>query len=265
MISYAQNFEDVILARVFAGRTQGFYVDVGASDPIVGSVTKHFYELGWSGVNVEPEVRVHAALVHDRPRDANLNVALGRERGTLTFFDFETMGISTLSAEFAEHFAREGKRYTKRPVEVVPLREICEAHCRGSIDFMKIDVEGFEREVLEGGDWTRFRPRVLVVEATRPNSTVPTWQDWEPFILGQRYLFAYFDGLNRFYVAEEERPLLERLQVPPNVHDGFVLYEHHLLREQMRELREGLTVRGFVPFLLRRISTRLRKRHAPGV
>lgn len=257
MISFAQNFEDVILARVFADRAGGFYVDVGASDPVVGSVTKHFYDLGWRGINVEPVARVHAALVHDRPRDTNLNVALGRERGALTFFEFETVGISTLSPDFADHFVGEGHRCTKRSVDVLPLREICDAHCRGPIDFMKIDVEGFEREVLEGGDWRRFRPRVLLIEATRPNSTEPTWHEWEPFVLAQDYLFAYFDGLNRFYVAAEERALVEKLQVPPNVHDDFIVYEHHLLREQMRELREGLTVTGFVPFVVRQLSGRI--------
>jgi hypothetical protein len=75
---------------------------------------------------------------------------------------------------------------------------------------MKIDVEGWERQALEGGDWRRFRPRVLLLEATRPNSAEPAWGGWEPLLLAQGYLFAYFDGLNRFYVPEEERALLAR-------------------------------------------------------
>jgi len=203
MISHAQNFEDVTLAGLFGDRAEGFYVDVGASDPVVRSVTKHFYDRGWHGVNVEPVARFHRALLEARPRDVNLCVALGRERGTLTFFEFEAEGISTLSPEFARHFADQGYPCVRRDVEVVPLREVCAAHCLEPIDFMKIDVEGWERQVLEGGDWERFRPRVLLVEATKPNSTEPNWQDWEPFLLGQGYLFAHFDGLNRFYLARE--------------------------------------------------------------
>ena len=59
MISYAQNFEDVILQRVFHTCDQGRYIDIGGYDPTIDSVTKHFYDRGWSGVNVEPVARFH--------------------------------------------------------------------------------------------------------------------------------------------------------------------------------------------------------------
>ena len=81
MISYAQNFEDVMLARAFAGKTEGFYVDVGAMDPVDGSVTKYFYELGWSGINIEPDEEYYKRLVADRKRDCNqIGRASCRER-----------------------------------------------------------------------------------------------------------------------------------------------------------------------------------------
>lgn len=208
MKSYAQNFEDVTLARVFGDRKDGFYVDVGASDPLVRSVTKHLYDRGWHGINIEPVERFHRKLVQARPRDVNLCVALGVARSTLTFFEFEAEGISTLSPENAEHFIRLGYACTRRTVDVLPLREVCAAHGSPAIDFLKIDVEGWERQVLEGGDWERYRPRVVVVEATKPNSSEPNWGGWEPFLLARGYLFAYFDGLNRFYVAKEHDRLL---------------------------------------------------------
>jgi FkbM family methyltransferase len=257
MISYAQNFEDVMLARALSDVDRGFYVDVGANDPVIGSVTKHFYDAGWSGINVEPVARHHTALARERPRDVNLRVALGRERGDLQFFDFDTMGISTLSAEIAEQHAREGHTYVTRNVEVVTLRDVCEAHCRGPIDFMKIDVEGFEREVLEGGDWERFRPRVLVVEATRPNSNVAAWHEWEPFVLSHRYALAYFDGLNRFFVSEEERARVASFSVPPNVLDGFELYEAHRLGQELAEHQRAFTITGFFPFVLRKAAAKV--------
>ena len=73
----------------------------------------------------------------------------------------------------------------------------------GEIDFLKVDVEGAEADVLAGGDFKRFRPKVIVVEAVAPGSGEPAWQDWEPMLLAQGYRFALFDTLNRFYVAEE--------------------------------------------------------------
>jgi FkbM family methyltransferase len=136
MISYAQNYEDVTLASVFAGQTEGFYVDVGASDPVVRSVTKLFYDQGWRGVNVEPVERFHRALVETRPRDINLCVALGAQKSTLTFFEFDAEGISTLSAEFAQHFESQGYPCRRRVVDVIPLRDLCAQHCPGAIDFM---------------------------------------------------------------------------------------------------------------------------------
>jgi FkbM family methyltransferase len=259
MISYAQNFEDVILARVFSEKRQGFYVDIGGMDPVLDSVTKHFYDLGWRGITVEPVRHLHARFERERSGDVNLRVAVGRERGRATFFEFEAAGISTLSADFADHFIRAGHRCTRQEVEILPLREICEAHCHGPIDFMKIDVEGFERDVLEGGDWSRFRPRVLVIEATRPQSSVPAWETWEPFVLQQDYLFAYFDGLNRFFVAAEERPLMDRLRLPPNIFDDFQTHEVARLQAELLEHQRAFTLTGFLPFVARKAAAKLRR------
>jgi hypothetical protein len=94
---------------------------------------------------------------------------------------------------------------------VITLASLCAQQGLGEIDFLKIDVEGAEADVLAGGDWRRFRPKVIVIEAVKPGTGEPAWDDWEPFILGQGYRFALFDTLNRFYVAEEHPQILSRL------------------------------------------------------
>jgi FkbM family methyltransferase len=206
VISYAQNLEDVLLSRALAGVDHGYYVDVGAFDPDVDSVTRHFYDAGWCGINIEPVADQLALFARVRPRDINLNVALGRTNGTLTFHDFSPLGVSTLD-----------------PVVVLTLAQVCRDHDVRAIDFLKIDVEGHETEVLAGHDWNFVRPRILLVEATRPMSATPSYDAWEPMILHQGYLFAWFDGLNRYYLRREDADLLAHFRIPPNIFDGYVV------------------------------------------
>lgn len=233
MISYAQNAEDVLLNRAFAGRNQGFYIDVGAHDPIHNSVTKHFSLLGWTGINIEPEqgTDLFGRLQSDRPRDTNLNLGLSDHEGTLTFYQtLSAPGWSTFSPAQGAEMARWGFEFVERSIPVTTLARICEQHVPPGqvIDFLKVDAESHEREVIEGGDWARWRPVVVLVE---DNGT----HVWEPLLRGVDYLFAAFDGINRYYVRSEDRHLLSRFAAPVNVTDEFVPYRYHRLH-QMSDL-----------------------------
>ena len=227
MISYAQNREDVMLARALAATETGFYVDVGAHHPTHWSVTKHFYQRGWRGINMEPGP-MFPILAADRRRDVNLNIALADHQGTASLYEFPPeMGVSTMDAAQAAHQAEAlTVAFTQRDVPIRTLADVCREHVHGTIDFLSIDVEGFERQVIAGGDWRTWRPRIVLVEATAPNEPRPTHEAWEPLLLENDYLFAYFDGLNRFYVRAEDRPLAEAFRVPPNVFDRYEIHEH---------------------------------------
>jgi FkbM family methyltransferase len=238
IISYAQNFEDVLLNRLFPECTNGFYIDVGACYPVIHSVTKLFYERGWHGINVEPIPSLCEMLAHDRQRDINLNMGLSNREGTATFHECpKEVGSSTFSEEQAEVLRRQGYELVERSIPVTTLARICEPHAGRTINFLKIDVESHEREVLEGADWSRYRPRVVLVEATRPYTNIPSYEHWEPLLLAADYLFAFFDGLNRYYVRAEDRQLLPLLGVPANVFDQFEIYGYH---RQIQELRHAL-------------------------
>jgi FkbM family methyltransferase len=224
-ISYAQNSEDVLLWRALGRIDNGFYIDVGANDPVEHSVTKAFYDAGWRGINVEP-LPVHiAAFDEQRPRDINLAIAAGSQQGELTLYDVPAVrGWASPEQGVAEMHRAEGYEVAELKVPVRTLASVCEEHVRGDIHFLKIDVEGFEGEVLRGMDFARWRPWVLVIEATLPGQRQTNHETWEHLVTTQRYRYAWFDGLNRYYVAEERPELLEHFGIQPNVFDDFISY-----------------------------------------
>jgi FkbM family methyltransferase len=226
-ISYAQNFEDVLLWRALGHVKNGYYIDVGANDPVEHSVTKAFYDAGWSGISIEPLPAFHQLFMEQRPRDVNLAIAAGASDGELTLYDVPAVrGWASPERGVAEAHEAEGYQVAELKVPVRTLAAVCAEHVQGEIHFLKIDVEGFEGEVLRGMDFARWRPWVLVIEATLPNSRETNHETWEHLVTGQRYRFAWFDGLNRYYVAEEHAGLLDVFGVQPNVFDGFI--SHHL-------------------------------------
>lgn len=225
MISYAQNGEDVVLARLFDRQRTGRYVDVGASDPVDGSVTKHFYDRGWRGINIEPEPGTAEKLRQARPDDITLAVAAGDKPATVALHVVpNAAGLSTVDGELAAWYRQEGTWSTREiTVEQVTLSAVLEKY-PGRVDFLKIDVEGAERAVLAGTDLTRHRPRVVVVEATEPGTSIPSHGEWEPILIAAGYRCALFDGLNRFYAQADDAEALQVLAAPASTVDGFVHY-----------------------------------------
>jgi len=234
-ISYAQNCEDVMLWRALKHISQGFYIDVGAYDPIIHSVTQAFYERGWRGINIEPVRLCYERLGAARPFDINLPVAVADTAGDLIFYEIPETGLSTLDIETAQKYRAEGWTVTEKKLAVLTLDQILGKYVTGPIHFLKIDVEGGEKNVLHGLNLAYWRPWILVIEATFPNSSKLNLDDWEPLVLAAEYERVYFDGLNRFYVAREHLALAELLKTPPNVFDDFILYHHNKALDEIKQ------------------------------
>lgn len=170
--SYAPSFssagEDMILRHILGSeKMSGFYVDVGAFHPTLFSNTYFFYLNGWRGINVEARPGSKAMFDKVRPRDVNLELAVSRERGEMTYyFIAEDSPMNSFSPEFLRQIEMWGAVKEKIPVPALPLAEILDRHLpKGqSIDFLTVDVEGHDYQVLESNDWSRFRPRIIVVE-----------------------------------------------------------------------------------------------------
>lgn len=238
MISYAQNFEDVTLWRALHDVNEGRYVDVGAFHPEIDSVSKWFYDQGWSGINLEPVPEMFTVLEAARPRDQNIRAAAGAFAGLAEMAVVtESKGLSSLDVSAVR--ANIAMPCTLVQVEVRPLRNVLEPFAGHDIHFLKIDAEGSELDVLLGMDFTRFRPWVVVVEAIAPVSQTITVEKWEDLLLAANYHHAYFDGVNKFYVSAEKIHLASQLAVPPNVFDKFELAATVRERQAREELQRS--------------------------
>jgi FkbM family methyltransferase len=208
-ISYSQRFEDLYLLRCFGERVEGFYIDVGAGHPVYDNVSFAFYLRGWRGITVEPNPHLARLARAVRPRDRHVEALAGAAEGEATFHLVEDYhGLSTMFAEHAraaqERFGKASRALT-RPVTT--LAALCAEHAPRAFAFLKVDVEGAEREVLLGADFGRFRPEVVVVEALAPYTLAEAWECYEPFLAAHGYRPVAFDSLNRYYLAAEAERL----------------------------------------------------------
>ena len=226
-----------MLLRALGDVRQGFYVDVGAHDPRADSVTRAFYERGWQGINVEPVGHWFDRLVADRPRDRNLQVAAAAEAGALELWEIVGTGLSTADPQHAQRHRAEGREVVALQVPARTLDDILAEAGAAEVHFLKVDVEGFEGEVLRGLDLRRVRPWIVLVEATEPGNTRDAHHGWEPLLTGSGYDMVWFDGLNRFYLAQEHADRRSAFAAPPNVFDDFIRYSEWLARQDVATLR----------------------------
>jgi len=194
-VAYSQEGEDLILDRIFARKRSGFYVDVGAHHPHRYSNTFLFYLRGWRGINVDPLPGTKALFDKLRPRDINLELAVLRDRRCATYFEFNDPAVNGFDAHLVNSRESQGRYRLLRTTEraALPLREILATYLPiGTvIDFLSVDVEGMDLEVLESNDWERYRPRVVLAEIRGSSLSSITSDPVHVFMRNQGYdLFA---------------------------------------------------------------------------
>lgn len=218
--SYAQNLEDVFIGRCFGERHSGFYIDIGASHPVRDSPTYACYCGGWSGVNVEPIAERVAELRRLRPRDVTVQAVAGAVAGEATLY--RTDGIGGLSSCVFTAIAalqQSGSAIDQLNVPMITLDGLCAEHGIADVQFLKIDVEGFEQQVLDGFSFTVCRPELVIIEAVSPGSSedaVP----WIDRLLAAEYEEVYDDAVNRFFLRRESDALRVHFRKPVSVLDN---------------------------------------------
>ena len=243
VISYSQNQEDVVLFRLVELIPEGFYIDVGAAHPVLDNVTYALYKAGWHGINIEPMKREADLLREIRPRDITCETAAGDTVGRVTLYaaPMENRGATTADTDLVEKYTNAGQSFESFEVDVVRLDQILEENNIEIVHILKIDVEGAEKAVLKGASLSKYRPWVLVIEATRPNSTEDVSSEWKNLVLEAGYSQTLFDGLNKFYVRNDKPEIAKVMSTPANVFDRWAPFEVDALREQAATLRQTIT------------------------
>ena len=215
-VSYAQNREDIIIDAFFRDVKKGFYVDVGANDPIDDSVTYLFYKKGWTGINIEPNSNLYEKLCIHRTKDTNLQVGISEKKGKLVLRQYKNHGLSTFADKVKDNYLHEKSEktddYEDVEVPVNRLDSIIEENARNNhIHFMKIDVEGYEYEVIKSSNWAKIRPELLCIES---NHIV---KDWRPMLEEANYNLVFNDGLNDYYLAHESMQRAENFDYAEHI------------------------------------------------
>ena len=167
-LSFSQEGEDIVLARIFQGRQSGFYVDVGAHHPQRFSNTYFFYLRGWQGINIDAMPDSMRQFRLERPRDINLEIGISETRQQLVYYMFNEPALNGFQKDLA--ISRDGvSKYQieeERSVQTIPLADVLAEHLPFDtpIDFLTVDVEGLDFEVVRSNNWTRYRPKMVLAE-----------------------------------------------------------------------------------------------------
>ncbi len=167
---YGQDGEDLILDRLLENQTNGFYVDVGAHHPIRFSNTYLFYLRGWRGINIDAMPGSMKKFYKLRPRDINIECGVAGNLGKLTYYRFNEPALNTFDDVEAAYKNKPPYRLIDTlEIDVERLDVLLDKYLplRQKIDFLSIDVEGKDEEVLRSNNWSRYRPRFILAETLR--------------------------------------------------------------------------------------------------
>ncbi len=196
--SYSQTFEDLIIDGILK-KQKGFYIDIGANDPEHLSNTKRFYDIGWEGINIEPNPLCIQKFNIEREKDINLNVGIGNQRGEMKFYELTYSSLSSFDKEMALYNSQRFNVKIEKEyfVKVIKLFDVFNTYVKDKeVDFVSIDTEGYEMEVLKSNDWQIFRPKLILIETGLAHTEI------HDFLIKEKYAPVLHNGLNSLFVDQ---------------------------------------------------------------
>lgn len=237
-VSFSQHGEDVMLNRVFSEKGFGRYIDIGANHPISKSVTHSFSLRGWEGINIDMDREMIDLYAKLRPNDIALQLAISDSESHKQAFLIAGTTRSSLDQDVGLAYAGTAFCAQVQEIECVTLMSVLKKYPQYfECDFLNVDVEGHEACVLRGIDFKKFRPRVIVIEAIHPITRKTTFHEWDYLLFEAGYTLAIYDGLNAYFVVNDDLGFIKTLSLPPNYTDNYIkddmlLLAHALVYEQ---------------------------------
>lgn len=228
-ISFSQNGEDVILNRLFKNKKNGFYVDIGAYHPVIKSTSYFAYLRGWNGINIDVCDENIKRFSKIRPRDININAAIGLPGQNKTFYMLPGTTRSTIDKALSLKYQRRGFKIEEKVLITQSLGQIYSLKKHPTIDFLNLDVEGSEKNVIEGIDFQYIKPKVIVIEATYPEQEIISSEGWEEILFKNDYQQIFFDGLNKYFCAQGFAKNIEFPVLPKNYFDNYISFMEYIL------------------------------------
>ena len=206
--SYSQCGEDLIVERVFKnlGIAKPFYIDIGANDPVIYSNTYLFYKNGAKGIAVEPNPALCEKFKLKRPKDIVLETGMGPKEGIMTYFMFESAALNTFSGKEALGTEKKGHKIVKKvETRISTWKEMLQENDVTKIDFLSLDVEGLDLEILKSIDWSGVRPKIICVETQSFGTAGENSGLWsvEDFLRERGYAVAGMTPINKIFVDEK--------------------------------------------------------------
>ena len=195
---HSQGKEDLLITCLLDLKEPGFYLDIGAHHPVKLNNTYHLYQAGWRGICIEPNEDLVNNFKRSRPQDTVLNIAVSNFEGEADFY----MGQYSVHSSLQEN---NNTNLSKRKVPVRKLESILDEKEITDIDFLSVDTEGTEVDVLEGLNLKRYRPRLILAEyntSSRANLTL------QPYLLENGYHLIFINTWNMLFSRDVEHDLI---------------------------------------------------------
>lgn len=206
-ISYSQDGEDIILEKLFKDKRDGFYIDVGAHHPTKYSNTCLFYKKGWKGINIDAMPGSMRLFNRKRQRDINIEAPISDKEEVLIYYKFSDPAVNSLSSDLSldRDMTGDFKIIAKEKVTTRTLSNVLAEYVSHSqeIDFLTIDVEGLDLQVLKSNNWAKYRPRVIVVEMLDLCLEEMMKNEIFCFLKGEQYVFFAKTYCSAFFLKED--------------------------------------------------------------